>query len=202
MMRKQAKRLMSHFSQRERACGIGMDSGVVRGDSDSVRRPFRSGLWRRLCWWFVVLPLIAFAQESADLPDARTFGTSNSDMLAAIARARSTLDQFLDLAGNPAPGMSGFKMKVIVRDGKNLENFWITPFRVVGEDFEGVVANRPEIIGNVRLGETIRFPRADVSDWGYVRDGRQVGSFTVCVLFRYMPPHAADYFRRTNGFDC
>lgn len=74
---------------------------------------------------------------------------------------------------NPEPGMSVFKLKAIVRDGKKLETFWITPFRAVGEDFEGVVANTPEIVGNVSLGETIRIPRADVADWGYVRNGRQ-----------------------------
>lgn len=152
--------------------------------------------------WLVVLPLAVFAQEQAEVPDAATFGTSNPEMLAAIARARSSLDQFLVLARNPEPDTSVFKLKVIVRDGKDMESFWVTPFRVVADGFEGVVANTPEIVGNVSLGETIRFPRADISDWGYVRNGRQVGSFTVCVLFKYMRPSDAEYFRRHNGFDC
>ena len=177
MMRKLASRLMGHFSQRERACGISGGNRVARRALPGAFAGPWSARLRRVCCGLFMVPLFVFAQESSgssEMPDAETFGT----------------------------GMSVFKLKAIVRDGKKLETFWITPFRAVGEDFEGVVANTPEIVGNVSLGETIRIPRAHVADWGYVRNGRQVGSFTVCVLFRYMPPETADYFRRTNGFDC
>ena len=205
MMRKLASRLMGHFSQRERACGISGGNRVARRAPPGAFAGPWSARLRRVCCGLFMVPLLVFAQESSgnsEMPDAETFGTGNPEMLAAIAQARAGLDQFVALAETPEPGMSVFKLKAIVRDGKKLETFWITPFRAVGEDFEGVVANTPEIVGNVSLGETIRIPRAHVADWGYVRNGRQVGSFTVCVLFRYMPPETADYFRRTNGFDC
>lgn len=133
---------------------------------------------------------------------AVAFGATDPEMLAAIAQARATLDDFLQLAGNPEPETSTFKLKVLVRDGDEREFFWVTPFRTVEDGFEGVLANRPEVVGNVRLGDTIRFTRAEIADWGYVRSGRQVGSFTVCVLFKHIPRQQADYFRKNNGFDC
>ena len=54
----------------------------------------------------------------------------------------------------------------------------------------------------VRAGQTLKFSRAEISDWGYLKDGRQVGSYTVCVLFKKMPKDQADYYRRNHGFDC
>ncbi|WP_439331002.1 DUF2314 domain-containing protein [Mesorhizobium carmichaelinearum] len=41
-----------------------------------------------------------------------------------------------------------------------------------------------------------------MSDWGYRRDGRQVGSFTVCVMFKRMSKEEADYMRAKSGYDC
>ena len=150
---------------------------------------------------------MAIAQERIEEQLGETtekafLGITDREMLGAISRARASLDQFLALADNPEPGMSVFKMKVVIRDGEDIEFFWVTPFRRAENGFEGVLANTPDIIRNVRLGETIRFSRDDVTDWGYVRNGRQVGSFTSCVLFKYLQPQIVDYLRRTNGFDC
>jgi len=35
-----------------------------------------------------------------------------------------------------------------------------------------------------------------------VKDGKQVGSFTVCVLYSRMPQALADQYRREHGFTC
>src|SRR5262245_62058085 len=50
------------------------------------------------------------------------------EMLAAMAKARATLQDFLALARAPRPSMSGFAVKVAVRDKGNTEYFWIAPF--------------------------------------------------------------------------
>ena len=150
---------------------------------------------------------IAIAQERGEEQlgagaEKASLGITDPEMLGAIAQARASLDQFLALADNPEPGMSVFKMKVVIRDGENREFFWVTPFKRAENGFEGVLANTPDIVRNVRLGETIRFSRDDVTDWGSVRNGRQVGSVTSCILFKYLEPQLVDYLRRTNGFDC
>jgi uncharacterized protein YegJ (DUF2314 family) len=145
---------------------------------------------------------LAVAQVKRDEDEVVKIERSDPDMTAALERARASLDEFLAVAANPPPGTSGFKLKVMIREGDAVEHFWVTPFRILDSGFEGVLANDPRVVKNVKLGQRVRFARADISDWGYARDGRQVGSYTVCVLFRKMPKEQADYYRKNHGFDC
>ncbi len=153
-----------------------------------------------LCVAGFFLPSVALAEETREAPPK--FGTTNPEMLAAIGQAQASLDNFLELVRHPEPETSTFKVKILVRDGDAMETFWVKPFWILDEGFEGTIANTPEVVSNVSLGETTTFSRDDIVDWGYVRNGRQVGSFTVCVLFKYMRPADVEYFRRYNGFDC
>ncbi|WP_457155848.1 DUF2314 domain-containing protein, partial [Mesorhizobium sp. P5_C1] len=68
--------------------------------------------------------------------------------------------------------------------------------------FAGTLANEPQSVHNVVAGQELEFTRGDISDWGYTRNGRQVGSFTVCVLFKTMSKEDVDYYRQNYGFDC
>ncbi|MFC4818883.1 YegJ family protein [Dokdonella ginsengisoli] len=140
--------------------------------------------------------------EARDENEVVLVERGDADMTAAIAQARAKLDEFLVVAANPPAGTSDFKLKVAVRDGEDTEHFWVTPFRVAGKGFKGTLANEPQIVSNVEAGEEIEFSRADVSDWGYTKNGRQVGSYTVCVLFKQMPKEQAEYYRKNHGFDC
>lgn len=123
-------------------------------------------------------------------------------MVAAIKHARTTLVDFLKLAANPPAGTDGYKLKVMVIDGAKTEHFWVTPFKVLPDGFAGVLANDPKVVRNVKAGQTVRFDDSLISDWGYTKDGRQVGSFTVCALFKKMPAEQAEYYRKNYGFDC
>ena len=133
-------------------------------------------------------------------------GVSDSEMQEAIDHAQSTLDAFLAFTANPEEGMSGFKLKVVLKEGQDAETFWVMPFKRIDEagkeEFEGPLANTPEVLKNVQLGQVVRFTRKDVADWGFVNRERQIGSFTVCVMFKRIPKQQADYFREHNGFDC
>ena len=133
-------------------------------------------------------------------------GVSDPEMQEAIDHAQSTLDAFLAFAANPEEGMSGFKLKVVLKDGQDAETFWVMPFKRIDEagqeEFEGSLANTPEVLKNVQLGQVVRFTRKEVVDWGFVNRGRQIGSFTACVMFNRIPKQQADYFREHNGFDC
>jgi uncharacterized protein YegJ (DUF2314 family) len=124
------------------------------------------------------------------------------DMAEAIANAQSTLDEFLTTWKALPAGTSGYKLKVRIQDDGRSEHFWVSPFREDGERFVGILANSPRVVKNVKEGQAIRFARIDVSDWGYVKDGKQIGSYTVCVLFKTMPKTQADAYRKDYGFTC
>lgn len=130
------------------------------------------------------------------------FATDDPEMAAATARALASLDEFLALSEVPPPGTDRFKLKVKIRDGNVTEHFWVTPFRRIETGFVGILSNQPAEVRNVVLGQTIEFGRDDISDWGYRRDGRQVGSFTVCVMFKRMSKEEVDTMQDKYGFDC
>jgi uncharacterized protein YegJ (DUF2314 family) len=150
----------------------------------------------------VLISSLAFAQEKRDENEIVLVGTTDPDMISAIKQARSTLNEFLVLSLNPPPNTTGFKLKVMVKDGANTEHFWVIPFRQTSSGFEGILANDPQTVRNVKGGQLLSFQRDVISDWGYIKDGRQVGSFTVCALFKKMPKEQSDYYRKNHGFDC
>ena len=65
-----------------------------------------------------------------------------------------------------------------------------------------VLADDPETVASVKNGQRLDFARSEVTDWGYVLNGRQKGSFTVCVLFKHMPVSEVDQYRKDYGFEC
>ncbi len=151
----------------------------------------------------VLAPGLASAQAT-DSSDDKTmvFTPGDPEMAAATARAIASLDEFLALSEAPPAGTERFKLKVKVRDGNITEHFWVIPFRRTETGFVGILSNEPAEVRNVVLGKNIEFSRDDISDWGYKRNGRQVGSFTVCVMLKRMPKEEADSMLEKYGFDC
>jgi uncharacterized protein YegJ (DUF2314 family) len=126
----------------------------------------------------------------------------DAEMAAAIAKAQSMLEEFLSVWRARPAGTSDFRLKVRLTEGGVSEHFWVQPFRTAGNGFEGKLANEPRMVKSVRNGQQISFNRAEVSDWGYFRNGKQVGSFTVCAMMRHAPKDQSDYHRNTYGFQC
>lgn len=146
--------------------------------------------------------LPAGAESKRDENEVVLVDNDDAEMAAAIRQARAKLDEFLALAAKPPAGSSDFKLKVMLRDGDDTEHFWVTPFTPEGKRFKGTLANEPQIVSNVEAGDEIEFSREQISDWGYTKNGRQVGSYTVCAMFKKMPPEQAHYYRKNHGFDC
>ena len=147
-----------------------------------------------------VFPLIAYSASVQD--QTVLIKTEDVEMNAAIAKAQSTLDEFLKLKANPPSGASGFKLKVKVTDAHGTEHMWVTPFSRTATGFTGTLADQPEYVASVANGQSLSFTTADISDWGYVLNGKQIGSFTVCVLFKHMPKDEVEAYRRDYGFEC
>jgi uncharacterized protein YegJ (DUF2314 family) len=147
-------------------------------------------------------PGSASPQGAGPGDDKTVIFTPDDPEMAATAQALASLDDFLALSEAPPSDTDRFKLKVKVRDGNVTEHFWVIPFRRTETGFVGILANQPEGVHNVVLGQNVEFTRDDISDWGYTRAGRQVGSFTVCVMFDKMSKEEADCMRDKYGFDC
>jgi uncharacterized protein YegJ (DUF2314 family) len=132
----------------------------------------------------------------------RNVSEQDRTMNLAIAEARRTLDDFLALSRNPPTGASKFKLKVMLSDESGVEHFWFIPFKEISGGFAGVLANDPQVIKSVAAGKVYAFKREQITDWGYELNGKQIGSFTVCALFKTMPKDVVARYKNDHGFVC
>ena len=124
------------------------------------------------------------------------------DMVAAKRHARATLPEFLALARAPLKSTSKFAVKVAIRDKGIAEFFWITHFVENDGRFSGQIANEPDSVANVKLGDTINFGEAEIVDWLYLDGTRLKGNFTLCVRLKHAPKSEAEAAIKKYGLDC
>ena len=156
---------------------------------------------RALFVMLLALPLPGFSENKID-DQVRYVDEQDSAMNSAIAEARSTLEGFFSIAENPPEGADGFKLKVMVSDGFGVEHLWFSPFRKIEGGYAGVLVNEPNLIRSMKYGEVYAFRESQITDWGYVLNGKQIGSYTVCVLFDTMDASTVEQYKRDHGFTC
>ena len=150
----------------------------------------------------LVLGLTALNATARDSNEMVESDRQNPAVSAAVRQAQAGLSDFLALAAKPPANTRDFKVQVMAEDSNGIETFWITHFKPLQQGFICEVANEPQIVKSVVWGQQLRFTREQITDWGYLKNGRQVGSFTICALFKDMPPEQVEYYRSQHGFDC
>ena len=120
----------------------------------------------------------------------------DQEMNAAIAKARDTLPQFWQTFEKREHGESDFALKVKITDRKGTEHFWLVDIERKDGKTLGTINNDPDIVRNVKLGDRIPIPEADISDWLYLRDGKMVGNYTLRVLFKQMPAKEVEKYKQ------
>jgi uncharacterized protein YegJ (DUF2314 family) len=136
------------------------------------------------------LPMVAAAQSNMMIVP-----NGDPEMAAAIAKARGALPSFWKALEHPGAGEEGFALKVAIKDGKDVEHFWLLDIARDGDKLSGTINNEPEIVGNVSNGERYEFTDADISDWLYMRKGKMVGNETMRPLLKRMPKSQAEQYR-------
>ncbi len=150
----------------------------------------------------LVLGLTTLNATARDSNEMVASDRQNPAVSAAVRQAQAGLNDFLALAAKPPANTRDFKVQVMAEDSNGIETFWITHFKPLQQGFVGEVANEPQIVKSVVWGQQLRFTREQITDWGYLKNGRQVGSFTICALFKDMPAEQVEYYRSQHGFDC
>jgi uncharacterized protein YegJ (DUF2314 family) len=124
-------------------------------------------------------PLTALRQPCPDLTVA--VEDDDAEMTAAQLEACERWPEFVQAFEKRKP-MQGFAVKVPFREAKEQEWMWVEVTRIDGDQIQGKLANQPELIRHVKLGDEVTVPRADVADWIYSAGERMVGGFTSKVL--------------------
>lgn len=120
---------------------------------------------------------------------------NDTEMSAAIDKARSSLPQFWARYAKPDPGEHNFSLKVRVIDNDRVEHFWVSRIERKDQTLYGTIDNEPKLVGTVKLGERISFKDDMISDWMFMRNGKLVGNETMRPLLKRMPKEQADQYR-------
>lgn len=156
---------------------------------------------RVLLQLLLLIPIVATAQEKID-DQVVMINEQDNAMNTAIKTARRTLNNFYKVVEKPPKGASDFKLKVMVSDENGVEHLWFSPFKRIEGGFAGVLVNEPNTIISMKYGEVYRFREKQITDWGYVHKGKQVGSYTVCALFKTMDKVVVEQYKNDHGFEC
>ena len=127
------------------------------------------------------------------LSDRVITGYDEKEMDAAIARARSEVDSFI--AELSKRNGSDFAVKVPIQDKDDTEHFWLTDIVYRNGKFEGVIANDPGIVTNVKSGQKWTVKKSEISDWMFMREGKMYGNYTIRPLLKTMPEEEAAKYR-------
>jgi len=123
-----------------------------------------------------------------------TGGYDQVEMAAAVMRARSEIDQFLEvLASREA---DSFLVKVPITEGEYTEHFWVKDVSFADGMFKGVISNDPGNITTVTYGQEWTVPKEEITDWIYNRGDKMHGGYTIEPLLHTMAPEQADAIRQ------
>jgi uncharacterized protein YegJ (DUF2314 family) len=152
----------------------------------------------RYVFAIVLLMVAALVRAGDRIVD---FEKSDKEMNAAIAKARASLEDFFTIVDTLPSSATGFTVKVRIAHGNDVEHIWIKPFRKKGNEFVGTLANEPDDLPGLHLGQEISFKRSEITDWGYEVGSKKKGFFTVCVIFKHMPADEVRQYQQ-DGFEC
>lgn len=120
-------------------------------------------------------------------------GYDEQEMEAAIARARSETDRFIQELAQPTG--KNHAVKAPITDQGKTEHFWLTQVTYRDGVFDGTINNDPGIVGNVKIGDNWKVKKEEISDWMFLRDGKMYGNYTMRPLLKTLPANQAKKYR-------
>jgi uncharacterized protein YegJ (DUF2314 family) len=148
----------------------------------------------------VALALIAGCNKQSGKDKIISVSGDDPAMNTAIKKARDTVGTFIAALNSPKPNQDSFTVKMAFVDGKQTEHMWLSPVRYDGNRFHGIVNNDPELVSNVKIGQTASVDPAQISDWMFVENGKLVGGYTIRVLREKMSPRERAEFDQRAPF--
>jgi uncharacterized protein YegJ (DUF2314 family) len=121
-------------------------------------------------------------------PDVVYIQQDDEELIEAMEKAQQTLDDFIEVFENPTKKQDSFAIKIAIKDGDDVEHFWVEIFDFNGRQFKGYLSNEPAIVGTVQQGDKISTSKDKVEDWMYVEKGKLVGGYTIKILRKRLSP--------------
>ena len=161
----------------------------------------RSGFRR----WAVALFVAAIPGLAAATEDPVVYATPNDEDIArATEDAQATLGNVLERAATGGIPMEALQLKVAIprdhvqrEDGETLhERLWVQGIvRLDETTLEGLLANDPHDLPDMKRGDRHRFTIDEIVDWLFVVNGKMHGAYSLRVMLPVLPKEQADAFR-------
>ena len=145
-----------------------------------------------------ILAIASFpaAVLAEDPPDKVVlFSKDDPEMNAAIVKARNGLGAFWEKFAAPAPNEDGFSLKIMISQGADTEHFWCGEIKGNATTATCAIANDPQSVHSVTLGQRIDVNPDHISDWMFRLDGKIKGGETIRVIIPRLPREQADSYR-------
>jgi uncharacterized protein YegJ (DUF2314 family) len=136
----------------------------------------------------LVLPSFGGSVVSSAPPDVVLVEENDKEMNAAMDKARKSVEDFVKAFQKADKSRSGFAVKIAIKDGKQVEHFWVGITKFDGMQFEGTINNEPALVKTIKEGEKVKVEKARVEDWMYIENKKLVGGYTVRVLRNRLTP--------------
>jgi uncharacterized protein YegJ (DUF2314 family) len=146
----------------------------------------------------LLTPAVMSAQDTAD-DGVVMVDKNNTEMNAAMARAKKELPAFYARMKSPQPKDEGFVIKFNLDPTRGAEYIWAGNLEWRGSDLFGTLNNVPRN-EKYSQGQQIKIPQKDIVDWSYW-DGTTVqGEYTTRVLLPMMPAEMRAQVLKNNGW--
>ena len=146
-----------------------------------------------LCPLILASALLCSCDVPSGEPETLVREYDESGMDAAIEKARSTVDEFLEVLEKGEA--DSFSVKAPITDDNGTEHFWLTDVTHKDGEFMGLVGNDPGIVKNVTYGQPWKIAKEEISDWMFTRGEKIHGGYTIDPLLDSYPKEEADALR-------
>lgn len=137
----------------------------------------------------------ACAGSGASHAQVTDVSPENAAVNAAIEKARQTLPAFFARLKNPQPGDNRFQVKIrFPKPQGGGEHIWAGDIVRNGDNISATIDNDPVHV-DLKRGQRVNVPVADITDWLYWRNGKMHGAVTVRALLPFMQPDQAARLR-------
>ena len=132
-------------------------------------------------------------------PSIYSVQTNDAEMNRAMLTAIQTLDSFKEalLSKNKDYKFFALKSRFITSNGS--EHIWLRDIIIKDKKYVGIVANLPESIKDVKLGDTISILKNNISDWMYLDKKILRGGYTIRLLRKRMTDTERKQFDSKSG---
>ena len=139
--------------------------------------------------------------EREEEPDIYQVKDEDKAMNNAIATARQSLHMFKDALNSGADSLQSFSLKVRydAPDGYG-EHIWLNEVSLKDGVYSGIVNNVPDVITEVKFGDTVTVNNDHISDWMYLANNKLRGGYTLRAIMEKMSPEERKKMQEQSGF--